>query len=102
MDKRLLSIAPSPLLDAIYPHLLPSSFPSPQTTETNELDPPPSSGDDKTAGEEQMLLSQENGRQLVQALDIPELEIELERAIWQVEHAISEQKKDQLDKQKKQ
>ncbi|KAK7748460.1 hypothetical protein SLS62_008616 [Diatrype stigma] len=73
-----------------------------QTAETKEPGPPPSSGDDKTAGDEQMLLTQENGRQLVQVLDIPELEIELERAIWQVEKAISEQKEAQLDKQKKQ
>jgi hypothetical protein len=37
------------------------------------------------------LLTQESGRKLAQTLDIPELEVELERAIWQVETAIQKQ-----------
>lgn len=39
-----------------------------------------------------MVLTQENGRKLAEGLDLPELEIELERAIWQVENAIKEKK----------
>lgn len=42
---------------------------------------------------EKMLLTQKNGQKLAQELDLPELEIELERAIWQVENAIREKKK---------
>lgn len=38
-----------------------------------------------------MLLSQANGKIMTQALDLPQLEIELERAIWQVETAIENQ-----------
>lgn len=38
-----------------------------------------------------MLLSQANGKIMTQALDLPQLEIELERAIWQVETAIKKQ-----------
>lgn len=41
-----------------------------------------------------MLLSQENRRQLVKALEIPELEVELERAIWQVETAIQKEQEE--------
>ena len=41
-----------------------------------------------------MLLSQENGRELVKKLEIPELEIELERAIWQVETAIQKEREE--------
>lgn len=37
---------------------------------------------------ETMLLSQANGKKMTQALDLPQLEVELERAIWQVETAI--------------
>lgn len=100
VNKSLLSLAPSPILDSIYPPLLPSS-PSPaQTTETSKSDPPPSSGDEKTAGDEKMLLTQASGRLLMKELDIPELEVELERAIWQVERSIRKQKEEQLEKQK--
>jgi len=35
-----------------------------------------------------MLMSQENGKKMAQALDLPQLEVELERAIWQVETAV--------------
>jgi hypothetical protein len=45
-------------------------------------------------GQEKLLLTQESGRKLAQALDIPELEVELERAIWQVEAAIRKQSED--------
>lgn len=38
-----------------------------------------------------MLLDQSSGKKMTQALELPQLEVELERAIWQVEHAIQEQ-----------
>lgn len=38
-----------------------------------------------------MLLTQENARRMTQELDLPALEVELERAIWQVENAIRKQ-----------
>lgn len=37
---------------------------------------------------ETMLLSQANGKKMTQALDLAQLEVELERAIWQVGTAI--------------
>lgn len=46
-----------------------------------------------------MLLSQDHGRQLVKALEIPELEVELERAIWQVEAGIQKQKEEKSKSQ---
>ncbi len=45
-----------------------------------------------------MLLSQANGKKMTQALDLPQLEVELERAIWQVETAIKKQNKELSDK----
>lgn len=49
-----------------------------------------------------MLLSQANGKKMTQALDLPQLEVEMERAIWQVEQAIRKQntEKDEVDKEK--
>ena len=43
---------------------------------------------------ETMLLSQANGKEMTQVLDLPQLEVELERAIWQVEEAIKERSAD--------
>lgn len=41
-----------------------------------------------------MLLDQLHGKKMTQALELPQLEVELERAIWQVEHAIEKQNAD--------
>jgi hypothetical protein len=49
-----------------------------------------------------MLLTQESRKELAKALDVPELELELERAIWQVEQAIEKQKEQQEKEQKSQ
>lgn len=38
-----------------------------------------------------MLLDQTSGKKLTHALGLPQLEVELERAIWQVEQAIEKQ-----------
>ncbi|KAI1503097.1 mitochondrial K+-H+ exchange-related-domain-containing protein [Biscogniauxia marginata] len=87
VSNNLLAVAPSKVLDTIYPPLLPSSpSPTQSATNSNSKQPPPS--ETKLPEEEKMLLSQGNRHQLVKALEIPELAVELERAIWQVEHAI--------------
>jgi hypothetical protein len=96
----LLSLTPSPALDTIYPRLLEkaaaaasstSSVPA-LTSRISEPEPDPEEEVD-----EELLLSQSNGRELVRALDIPELEVEIERAIWQVENAIAKEREDQKD-----
>ncbi|KAI0386051.1 mitochondrial K+-H+ exchange-related-domain-containing protein [Hypomontagnella monticulosa] len=89
-----LSLAPSPALDSIYSRLLPK-IPNPKgsITETEKASSP-AADNSKGPEEERMLLSQENGRELVKKLEIPELEIELERAIWQVEEAIRKEKEE--------
>jgi hypothetical protein len=53
------------------------------------------SEDSRPPSDERMLLTQANGKQLVKTLEVPELEVELERAIWQVETAIAKGKEDQ-------
>jgi hypothetical protein len=49
---------------------------------------PVAADDAQNPNGETMLLSQANGKKMTQALDLPQLEVELERAIWQVETAI--------------
>ncbi|KAI1488369.1 mitochondrial K+-H+ exchange-related-domain-containing protein [Biscogniauxia mediterranea] len=83
----LLAISPSKVLDTIYPRLMSSTpVPTEPTTNIGSKQSPPAAS--KPSQGERMLLTQENRRQLVTALEIPELEVELERAIWQVEAAI--------------
>lgn len=43
---------------------------------------------EEDSGKEQMLLTQKQVRNFSKTLDIPALEIEMERAIWQVETAL--------------
>jgi hypothetical protein len=84
---------PSPIIDEVYAHEkqpLPSS-PEPTTSPDADLlkqpGPTPESGFENQDGET-LLLSQANGKRMAQALELPQLEVELERAIWQVETAL--------------
>ena len=89
LANNLVEPLPSPLLASIYPpaaHSL-SSATSPEPEVPKEATVPP-------PGQEVMMLSQAHGREMYRALQIPELEIELERAIWQVETALQKHKEE--------
>ncbi|KAK0665127.1 mitochondrial K+-H+ exchange-related-domain-containing protein [Cercophora samala] len=98
LKNNLLTYTPSPVLDAVYAgqkQPLPST-PEPTTSPSAEL-----LGNEKIPGPENpnpegetMLLNQANGRKMTQALDLPQLEVELERAIWQVETVVQLSKED--------
>ncbi|KAI1800271.1 mitochondrial K+-H+ exchange-related-domain-containing protein [Daldinia bambusicola] len=91
-DKNILALSPSPILDSFYTPLLPDSPTLKGQIADVDRASTSTASSSKESVEERMLLSQEHGRQLVRALDIPELEIELERAIWQVEAVIQKEK----------
>ncbi|KAJ4404580.1 hypothetical protein N0V85_004845, partial [Neurospora sp. IMI 360204] len=120
---RLLSFNPSPILDEIYStQRFPLPFtPEPTTgpeaetvrhpvpakvvkavnggnTNTTEKTGGVNMGHVLEEGEvedgEVLLLSQENGKKMVQLLEVPELEVELERAIWQVETAVEKKNRE--------
>lgn len=88
-------LTPSPVVDEVYAgqkQPLPST-PEPTTTANPEAEAfktldPPSGTEVPNPNGETMLLSQANGRKMTQVLDLPQLEVELERAIWQVETAV--------------
>ncbi|KAI8624286.1 mitochondrial K+-H+ exchange-related-domain-containing protein [Xylariaceae sp. FL1651] len=87
VSNNFLTMSPSKILDTFYP----GRFPSPETSERESAQANIKGSyqsDTRLSDEEILLLTQERGRQLAQALEIPELEAELERAIWQVETAI--------------
>ncbi|KAI2613844.1 mitochondrial K+-H+ exchange-related-domain-containing protein [Hypoxylon fragiforme] len=96
-DKNILSLMPSSGLNSIYSPLIPDS--SVLKDPLAGADKSSSTLNNSTQPEEKMLLSQENGRQLVKILEIPELEVELERAIWQVEGAIRRAKEAKVEKE---
>ena len=50
---------------------------------------------------EVMLLNQANGKKAAQLLDLPQLEVELERAIWQVETAMKAQEEGEAKEKEK-
>ncbi|KAJ3579947.1 hypothetical protein NPX13_g614 [Xylaria arbuscula] len=88
LTKNFFSMSPSKTLDAVYSRNLlnpleKSSSPDSQPSDINQHTP------------ERMLLTQETGRQLARSLELPALEVELERAIWQVENAIQKQKQEE-------
>ncbi len=93
LQNKLLSLTPSPIVDEVYAH---QKFPLPSTPEPTTspaADPiktpdPASEAQAQNPEGETMLLSQANGKRMTQALDLPQLEVELERAIWQVETAV--------------
>lgn len=93
---------PSPILDEVYsgqntPLL---STPNPTTKPGEPQNAHPKMPKDAQPTGEMMLLDQKNGKKMTQALGLPQLEVELERAIWQVERAIEKQnaEKDAVDK----
>lgn len=98
LQNKLLTMTPSPILDEVYSKVkqpLPST-PEP-TTDADHFDGVDPEGLPHPNGEA-MLLSQANGVKMTKALDLPSLEVELERAIWQVETAISKQNAEEADK----
>ncbi len=87
LKNNLLALSPSPILDEAYPSQkkpLPSSREPTTDMDSEPIDP----GGLLNPEGETMLISHENGKKMAQALEFPELEVELERAIWQVEEAI--------------
>ncbi|KAK4245150.1 mitochondrial K+-H+ exchange-related-domain-containing protein [Corynascus novoguineensis] len=93
LKNKLLALTPSPVIDEVYTQEkqpLPST-PEATTDSREELGDNPDSISENSAQNtngERMLLSQANAKRMTQALDLPQLEVELERAIWQVETAI--------------
>jgi len=96
LEKNLLTLNPSPIVDEVYAHQKQPLPSTPEPTTTLKTGPEaeafktvdPQGTEIPNPDGETMLLSQANGQKMTQALDLPQLEVELERAIWQVEMAV--------------
>lgn len=91
-------MAPSPILDEVYANQKPPLPSSSEPTTDSKATPAQNLDDLPHPGGETMLLSQANGKKMTQALDLPQLEVELERAIWQVETAMQKQSAEEAAK----
>ncbi|KAL2754601.1 hypothetical protein ACRALDRAFT_2043544 [Sodiomyces alcalophilus JCM 7366] len=81
---KLVDLSPSHLLDSIYSPL--TNKPHKQTLSPAQH-PNPASG--SPGVEEKVLLSNDDGVRIAETLDLPELKVEMERAIWQVNNALN-------------
>ncbi|KAI1426908.1 mitochondrial K+-H+ exchange-related-domain-containing protein [Xylaria sp. FL1777] len=86
LSRNFLTVSPSEALDTIFSHHVRSSNPPVKPTHPDSFQK-----DKGSSTQERLLLTQESSRKLAQTLEVPELEAELERAIWQVETAIRKQ-----------
>jgi hypothetical protein len=81
LDKKLITSQPSKILDELYSsgkkHFDIGSTPDPK---------------DPKAPAETMVLHKLDGKKIAEVLEIPELDIELDRAVWQVEKALQAEK----------
>lgn len=85
LDNKLLALAPSKLLNDIYTPLLPDSM-SPASPKYQAKTAASQDGNPDAVKDDEILLSQANGQRIAKALELPELGVEIERAIWQVNH----------------
>ena len=84
LEKKLIMPKPSKILDELY-----STGQQPfDAKSVSSLGNASSS----MQGEERMLLHKSNGKRIAEALGIPELDVELDRAVWQVEKALKAEK----------
>ncbi|KAI9054988.1 hypothetical protein LZ554_002131 [Drepanopeziza brunnea f. sp. 'monogermtubi'] len=94
VNKKLIKATPSKILDDLYSD---GQRPFDAASETSEE---PSSHKGGIDSEERMVLHKSNGKKIAEGLEVPELEIELDRAVWQVETALwnkKERKEEQRD-----
>jgi len=82
LENNLITAKPSKILDDLY-----STGKQPFDTESSS-----EKSSSSTPEEEKMLLHKSHGKRIAEALGIPELDVELDRAVWQVEKALNAEK----------
>jgi len=85
LSKNLIKAAPSQILNQLYVNgKLHFDGKLEKPTEDLRLE--------EKDGKEEMLLHKSDGKAISEALEIPELDVELDRAVWQVENALKADK----------
>ncbi|CAD6449433.1 38c4c122-f8a6-442e-a741-77935f86214e [Sclerotinia trifoliorum] len=86
LKQNLIAAKPSKILDELY---LRNKVPFPDPRDTT----PTKSSRSNVSNVETMLLHASDGKEIAKALDIPELQMELDRAVWQVENDLEAKRK---------
>jgi len=93
LNKQLITKQPSKILDQVYARQM---FPKSKSSSRTK----PKSVSSKSSNIERMLLQESDGSRIASLLHIPELQLELERAVWQVERDL-QAKKDLRDEKER-
>jgi hypothetical protein len=93
VDKKLIIPQPSKILDELY-STGKMSFNTPPVSTTGKL------STDSIDMEEKMVLHKSDGKRIAEALEMPELDMELDRAVWQVEKALKAKKEKEKREEK--
>jgi len=93
LDRKLVTPKPSPILDTLYSAGVMQAVRDNMLIRTKgpTIKYSSSINEGSGSGEEVVLLQPWNARLMAKALEVPELEVELERAIWQVEKSLKAQ-----------
>lgn len=94
LEKKLINVQSSEILNQLYSTRLPN-FQKASITDQIIKESTPDGLETET-----MVLSKIDGKQIAEALKIPELEVELERAVWQVEKALKAEQELKDEKKK--
>ncbi|KAI9751880.1 MAG: hypothetical protein M4579_005862 [Chaenotheca gracillima] len=102
LDNSLITPSPTPALDAIYASISPSKLPpSPANSDTSSVTSSSSTTstdrlvEEDAEEQEVMVLDHPGGKAVAEVLDVPELNVELSRAITQVSEALQARAKSQ-------
>ncbi|KAH6687929.1 mitochondrial K+-H+ exchange-related-domain-containing protein [Plectosphaerella plurivora] len=95
VKNKLFKLSPSKLLDDIYNPLLEKGekMNLKSIEQTGSLTSEP-----EVAADEVVILTQDEGEDIAEALELPELEVEMERAIWQINQAKKQATKREQEK----
>lgn len=101
LDRKLIATKPSTILDNLYSTgkiqlTQDDTAASTTSTASTHSSPDPKTADGK---HEAMLLDKTNAPTIAKALEIPELEVELARAVWQVENSMKAKEELKEEKQ---
>jgi Mitochondrial K+-H+ exchange-related len=95
LEHDLVNAKPSPMLDVLY------SAGIMRAKRDNTLTSVPIESDKgESKPRETMVLHRWNSKVIAQALEVPELEVELDRAIWQVEGSLREREESNEENKK--
>lgn len=96
VKNKLFKLSPSKLLDDIYNPLLPEKGEKMNLKSIEQTGPLKS--EPEVAADELVILTEDHSEDIAEALELPELEVEMERAIWQINQAKKQAKKREEEK----